>query len=100
MVALFIFFIHFVGALYAFARSYCDHKLGDAFMAVAFVAIIFSVGWTIAAFVVRFFFPIEGFGPFLDRDTISLVIVTLLEAVLYLTYFRTAKKKKAKLAAG
>ena len=65
---------------------------------VAFVAIVFSVGWTIAGFIVRFMFPPDGFGPWFDPDTISLVIVSILEAILYLTYF-TRKRAKRQTAA-
>jgi len=91
MISLFIFFIHIVGAAFAFTRSYCDHKLGDAFMTLAFVAIIFSVSWTIAGFVVRFLFPTDGFGVWFDSDTLSLVIVTVLESILYTVYFRSRR---------
>ncbi|MDH7514732.1 MAG: hypothetical protein QHI48_02495 [Bacteroidota bacterium] len=94
MIAAFIFYLHIVGAVYAFSYSYCKHKLGDAFMAVAFVGVIFSVGWTIAAFVVRFTVPPHGFKPWLDTDTLSLIIVTILEAVLYGTYFRATRLRR------
>ena len=61
MIAAFIFYLHIVGAIYAFASGYVREKLSEAFMIVAFVAIIFSVGWTIAGFIVRFFLPVHGF---------------------------------------
>lgn len=92
MIAIFVFTIHVIGATYAFVKSYCEHKLSDAFLTLAFVAIIFSVAWTIAGFIVRFFIPKGGFAVWLDGDTISLLIVTLLEAVLYGAYFRTRKR--------
>lgn len=94
MIAAFIFYVHIVGAVYAFAGTYTREKLSDAFMVVAFVAIIFTVGWTIAGFLVRFFFPPDGFGPWLDRDTISLIIVAILEAILYLAYFITRRSRR------
>jgi hypothetical protein len=93
MIAIFIFYLHLVGAVYAFSYSYVHHKLTDAFMTLAFVAVIFSVGWTVAGFIVRFTIPHGGFGIWLDSDTISLVIVTILETILYTTYFRTSKTK-------
>lgn len=95
MIAIFIFTIHIIGATWAFSKSYCDHKLSDAFMTLAFVAIIFSVGWTIAGFIVNFFVPDGGFGIWFDSDTISLAIVTVLEAILYGTFFRSEKRKTA-----
>lgn len=95
MIAAFIFYLHIVGATYAFTRGYVDHKLADGFMSAAFVGIIFSVGWTIAGFVVRFAFPEKGLSPWLDPDTISLIIVTLLEAILYGVYFVNRGHKPA-----
>jgi hypothetical protein len=99
MIAAFIFYIHIVGAIYAFAGGFVRDKLSDAFIMVAFVAIIFTVGWTIAGFIVKFFFPPGGFGPWLDPDTISLIIVSILEAILYLTYFYQKRNKRHPAAA-
>ena len=92
MIAIFIFYMHIVGAVYAFVQGYVIHKRVDGFLALAFFGIIFSVGWTIAGFIVRFFLPKAGFGFLLDRDTISLLIVTMLEVILYSTYFVKRKK--------
>ena len=92
MIPVVIFYMHIVGVTYAFAQSYHEHKFVDGMMAVAFVAIIFSVGWTIAGFIVHFAVPPKGLGP-LDTDSLSLLIVTFLEAVLYLVYFRGQWKK-------
>jgi len=93
MIAILVFYLHIVGAVYAFSKGYVEHKLVDAFMSLAFVGIIFSVGWTLAGFIVRFLFPDQGLGPMLDSDTISLVLVTLFEAVLYGTYFIRQKRR-------
>jgi hypothetical protein len=93
MIAAFIFYLHIVGAAYAFTKGYIDHKLADGFMSAAFVGIIFSVGWTIAGFIVHFFLPEKGFGPLLDPDTISLIIVALLEVLLYGGYFVNRHRK-------
>lgn len=95
MIALLIFYLHVVSAVYIFARGYFDHKLVDGFMSVAFFGVIFSVGWTIAGFIVRFLVPVKGFGPALDPDTISLLIVSFLEIILYSVYFRTHRTASA-----
>jgi hypothetical protein len=87
MIAIIVFYLHIIGAVYAFSKGYVEHKLVDGFMSLAFVAIIFSVGWTMAGFIVRFLFPEKGFGTWLDNDTSSLILVTLFEAILYITYF-------------
>ena len=95
MIALLIFYIHLVAGVYAFARGYFEHKLVDGFMSLAFFGVIFSVGWTMAGFIVRFLIPEDGFAPWLDPDTISLLIVTTLEAVLYSVYFHSRKPAAA-----
>lgn len=102
MIAIIVFYLHIVGAVYAFSKGYVEHKLVDAFMSLAFVAIIFSVGWTMAGFIVRFLFPEEGFGTWLDNDTSSLILVTIFEAVLYITYFvkQRGKSQQAVTPAG
>jgi hypothetical protein len=92
MIGVLVFFVHLAGIVYAFSRNYHEHKLIDALMAVAFFLIIFSVGWTIAGFIVHFTVPAKGLGP-IDSDSISLLIVTFLEAVLYLVYFKGKKKE-------
>lgn len=94
MIAILVFYMHIVGAVYAFSKGYVEHKLVDAFMSLAFVAIIFSVGWTLAGFIVRFLFPEDGLGKFFDNDSISLVLVTLFEAILYGTYFIKQRKEQ------
>lgn len=94
MIAILVFYLHIVGAVYAFSKGYVEHKLVDAFMSLAFVAIIFSVGWTLAGFIVRFFFPEQGLGTWFDNDTVSLILVTLFEAILYGTYFFKQHQKQ------
>ena len=98
MIAIFIFYLHIVGAVYAFSKGYVDHKLADAFMSVAFVGVIFSVSWTLAGFIVRFFFPEQGLATWLDNDTSSLILVTMFEAILYGTYFRGQRRKRSAVA--
>lgn len=94
MIPIFIFYIHVLGAATAFTKSYQEHGIADGFMTLAFVAIIFSVGWTIAGFIVRFFAPAGGIFPWFDNDSLSLVIVTALEVIFYSIYFREKKGRK------
>ncbi len=95
MIAIIIFYLHIVGAVVAFTSSYQKDGITDGFMTLAFVAIIFSVGWTIAAFLVRFIAPNEGIALWLDNDMLSLVIVTFLEIIFYSIYFREKKTQPA-----
>lgn len=94
MVSVIIFYLHVIGAVIAFTKSYQKHGVTDGFMTLAFVAIIFTVGWTIAAFLVRFLAPKTGIHPWFDNDALSLTILTILEATLYFTFFIERRKKQ------
>jgi len=106
MIAAFIFIIHFMAALYAFLK-YKKEGLGEGFLAVAFVAIVFSVGWTITTIVSKAVFPSKLVGRWiahlqadqfsrmlakeLTMDTFSLVLLTIGEAVFYYFYLRSGR---------
>lgn len=109
MVAVFIFFLHFLAALYAFLK-HKKESLSEGLLAVAFIAIVFSVGWTIATFVTNLLFEIDAFAewyygetysPFLqalrreiNRDTIALVLLTFAEVGFYYLFLGGEKKTK------
>ncbi len=87
MIAIFIFTLHVIAVVYVFAKGCVDHKVSEGFINILFVSIIFSVGWTIAGFLVKVLLPPKGFGVWLDSDTLSLLVVTILELILYSLYF-------------
>ena len=60
MVAGFIFFLHIVLVVFAFIK-YKKESIGEGFLAVAFVGIVFAVGWTIAAILTNLLFTPEWF---------------------------------------
>ena len=88
MVPLFIFYLHTVAAVYAYTKRWQEAGVKEGVLAVAFVAVIFSVGWTLATFLLRFICPPGGFGPGLDRDALSLVVLTIGEGFFYYWYLR------------
>jgi hypothetical protein len=104
MVSAFIFFLHFVMTVYAFIM-YKKDSIGEGFLAIAFVGIIFAVSWTIASMVTNLLFSFEWFVRWywqpldswiwrvvrkeISRDTISLLILTSGEVVFYYLFFLT-----------
>lgn len=94
MVTLFVFYIHTIAAVYAFTDQYQEESVGAGTLAVAFMAIIFSVGWSISTFVLKYLMTEEGFGIYLNRDAISLALLTIGEAVFYYFYVKESVKKK------
>jgi hypothetical protein len=88
MVPLFIFYLHTVAVTYAFTKRWQEAGLKEGVLAVAFVAVIFSVGWTLATFLLHMISPPGGFGPGLDRDALSLLLLTVGEGFFYNWYLR------------
>jgi hypothetical protein len=101
MVAAFIFFLHIALVIFAFIK-YKKESIGEGFLAVAFVGIIFAVGWTIAAILTNLLFAPEWFMKWywqpldswfwrtvrkeISRDTISLLFLTAMEIAFYYFY--------------
>ena len=110
MTAGFIFFLHFILVLYAFL-TYKKESIGEGFLAIAFVGIVFAVGWTIATMVTNLMFAFDWFVRWywqpldswvwgiirkeISRDTISLLFLTAGEIVFYYFYFLVENTHKA-----
>ena len=108
MVSGYIFFLHFVLVIFAFIK-YKKESIGEGFLAVAFVGIIFAVGWTIAAILTNLLFTPEWFIKWywqpldswvwriirkeISRDAISLLFLTAMEIAFYYFYFLTEPKQ-------
>ncbi len=88
MIEVGIFYIHTLAAIAAFTRRWQDEGLGEGILGVAFMGLIFSVGWTISTFCVRFLTPEKGFSRLFDRDALSLILLTIGEAVFYYFYLK------------
>jgi hypothetical protein len=109
MVAAFIFILHFLLVVFAFIK-YKKESIGEGFLAIAFVGIVFAVGWTIAAILTNLLFAPEWFIKWywqpldswfwrtirkeISRDTISLLFLTAMEIAFYYFYFISDVKQK------
>ncbi len=93
MVALFVFYLHTVAAVFGFTQQYQKEGIGAGVLAVAFMAIIFSVGWSIATVVLKLLVSEKGLGLWLNRDAMSLLLLTAGEAMFYYRFLRGSKRK-------
>jgi hypothetical protein len=109
MTAGFIFFLHLVLVVFAFIK-YKKESMGEGFLAIAFVGIVFAVGWTIAAILTNLLFTPEWFIQWywqpldswfwrdirkeISRDTISLLFLTAMEIAFYYIFFLTDLKQE------
>ncbi len=92
MIAVFIFALHIIAIIVLFIKQYKKEGVGTGILTVCFVVLIFSVGWGMSGFLLKFLIQKEGFAVWLDRDTLSLVAVTLGEIILYYIYFKKEKR--------
>jgi len=91
MIPLFIFYIHIVAFTYLFVREYQREGLSAGFLTLGFLILIFSVGWSISSLILKNVIDETGFGIWLNRDALSLALLTMFEAVFYYFYFREKK---------
>jgi len=119
MIAVIIFFIHVIFAFWAFTKSFQTDGWLQAFLNLAFIIILFSVGWTVAdllmGFIISqngyvistgqnpvflfllkitgFYKPLGGGSALLQpKDTISLIFLSFIEFFFYRFYFEKSKK--------
>jgi hypothetical protein len=88
MIEVTVFYLHAIAAVTAFTKRWQDEGFGEGILSVAFMALIFSVGWTITTFVVRLLAPEKGFSRVFDRDALSLLLLTIVEGVFYYFYLK------------
>ncbi len=93
MIDLVIFTIHTIAVAAVFTKRWQEEGTGEAVLSIAFMALIFFVGWGMASFLVRLVLPPEGFGKFFNRDTAGLTLLTFGEGVFYYFYFRSDTKE-------
>lgn len=86
MIPLLVFYLHIVAVAAVFTRRWQEEGLGEGFLAVFFMALIFFVGWSMSSFLMKLLMSEQGLGILLDRDAASLSLLTVAEAVFYYYY--------------
>jgi len=87
MISAFIFFIHLFFISFIFTKKWQTESLSSAFINAALIVIIFSVGWSITGMLSKALMDTKGFGLYFDRDTFSLAMLTIVEALFYWIYY-------------
>jgi hypothetical protein len=95
MINLPIFYLHVIAAVAVFTKRWQEGGIGEGLLGVAFVLLIFGVGWSITTIIVGWFMTPEGFGPLLNRDASALLLLTLLEVIFYTIQTRRKRARAA-----
>lgn len=93
MIPVIIFWLHITAGTYLFVRKYYEETLGEAFLILTFAGIIFTAGWTLSSFLVRLVLGPQGFGEIFNDDSVSLILLTLLEIIIYRIWFGRPKER-------
>lgn len=109
MIAVLVFGLHAIAAIYVFFK-YKKEGLSEGFLAIAFMVIVFAIGWTIATMLTNLLFTPEAFVKWyyaptdslflqtlrkeISRDTISLLILTAGELGFYYLFLGGGKQKE------
>jgi hypothetical protein len=88
VIPLLVFYLHIVAVAGVYTRRWQEEGLAEGILAVFFMALIFFVGWSTASFLMKIVMPEAGAGKVLNRDSASLLLLTLAESVFYYFYLR------------
>ena len=87
MITAIIFTIHFVFTIIIFTKKWQEENLSTAFINIALIAVLFTVGWSISGMFVKLIMEPKGFGIQFDRDTFSLTLLSIGEYFFYRMYY-------------
>ena len=87
MISALIFSGHLFFILFIFSKKWQDESLQSAFINAGLIVLLFSVGWSISAMVLKAVIEQEGFGIYFDRDAMSLTMLSAAEYFFYKFYY-------------
>jgi hypothetical protein len=118
VIAVIIFYLHLIFACYVFSKTFQSDGIVMAFLNVAFIIVLFTVGWTLSDLIIGLFISDEGYrilipkGKFfltfikltgffrpesgdyaklLPKDSIALILLSTIEVMFYRFFFKEIK---------
>ena len=95
MIPVIVFYAHVVFLVYMFTKNLIEEGGLSAFLSILFIIIIFSVGWTLAEFLLGFFIKPEGLSLMFPRAAFSLLLLTVIETIFYKFYYSGKARAKS-----
>ncbi len=93
MIALLVFYGHTVAAAALFTKRWQESDWKEGILAVGFLALIFSVGWSMSTFILRLIVDEKGLAVWLDRDALSLLLLAVMEGVFFYVQLRRRMRR-------
>jgi len=91
MVSAIIFAGHLIFISYIFTKKWQEDSLSSAFINLALVILLFSVGWAISTSLVKLVFEPKGLGLYFNIDDIALTFLSIGEFLFYRIYYGNDK---------
>ena len=88
MISAIIFIVHIIFAIIIFIIKYRSDGLTTAGINLVLIVTLFAVGWTVTTMISNLLLDQEGFGKEFNRDVFSLTLLTVVEIIFYLYYYR------------
>lgn len=93
MITLLIFYAHTIAAVVIYTKRWQETDWKEGLLGVGFLLLIFSVGWSITTFIVKLLVSEKGFATWLDRDTLALLLLAVIEAVFFYVQMKRKQRK-------
>ncbi len=87
MIEVLIFYLHIVGALYAFTKNWQKGNIKDGIFAILIIGLFFSIGWALTGTIAHVFYPKSWNSIYFTSDTLSLVLLLIPEIIFFYYYF-------------
>jgi len=88
MIPLLVFYGNVIAAAALFTKHWQEGDLKHGILAVTYLALIFSVGWSMSTFLVKLVVSEKGFAIWLDRDALSLLFLAIVESIFFAAQLR------------
>lgn len=87
MIDLFILYLHYLGALYAFTKNWQEDNVKQGFLSVLILGLAFTILWALSGQIAFMIFPDSWNTIYFTKDTLSLVLLVIPESVFFYHFF-------------
>ena len=91
MIIVVILYLHILAGVLAFTHRWQDEGLRGGLVVLGFMGLIFAVGWTMVGLFMHYIAP-RGIPKVINADSLSLLLLTMLELTVYYFYFFKGEK--------
>ena len=87
MIEVLIYYLHIIAAVYIYTKYWQNESIAGGLMGLGLFGILFSIGWVMVSFIINLIFSSEFGNSFINRDTITLLLLSLMELFFFIKYF-------------